>query len=230
MLMKGTLEPVGLPCPEFYSQLFLVENVTGLLAHHQSVDALNGFVTLTKLKMETVASVLESVRKGDWMFSIAVEDTYFQISVHPESRSYLRFCLEGLAYQLRALGFDLSTAPQVFTRVFALVSEWEHRKGVYLLRYLDNWLVIAESRTLLLQHWDLVLQLCKDLGIVVNWEKSDLRPSTHVQYLGMLIHVLEKVFLLEVVWLAFGKGRLLSCFFHLPMCACGSSCWATQLR
>ena len=37
-----------------------------------------------------------------------------------------------------------------------------------LLRYLDDWLVIAESRSLLLQHGDLVLQLCRDLGTVVN--------------------------------------------------------------
>ena len=33
----------------------------------------------------------------------------------------------------------------------------------------------------------LVLQLCKDLRIMVNWEKSNLQLSTRVQYLGMLI-------------------------------------------
>ena len=54
---------------------------------------------------------------------------------------------------------------------------------------------MAESLCLLLQHSDLVLQLCRDLGIVINWEKSDLHPSTHVQYLDMLIDTsLEKVF------------------------------------
>ena len=47
-------------------------------------------------------------------------------------------------------------------------------EGVRLLRCLDDWLVITVSRDLLLQHRELVLQLCKDLGITVNWEKSDL--------------------------------------------------------
>ena len=56
-----------------------------------------------------------------------------------------------------------------------------------LLCYLDDWLIIAELWTLLLQHRDLVLQLCRDLGIIVNWEKSDLQPSTRVQHLEMLI-------------------------------------------
>ena len=64
-----------------------------------------------------------------------------------------------------------------------------------LLRYLDDWLVIVESRTFLPQHRELVFQLCRDLGIVVDWEKSDLQPSTHVQHLGMLIDTsLKKVF------------------------------------
>ena len=64
--------------------------------------------------------------------------------------------------------------PRKCSPVFVLVLEWAHRRGVHLLRYLDDWLVIAESR-ILLQHRDLVLQLCRDLGTVVNWEKSDLQ-------------------------------------------------------
>ena len=65
-----------------------------------------------------------------------------------------------------------------------MILEWAYWRGVRLLRYLDDWLVIAERRTLHLQHSDLVLQLCRNLGIVVNWKKSDLQPSTCVQYLG----------------------------------------------
>ena len=60
---------------------------------------------------------------------------------------------QGMWLLFRALCFGLSTVPQVFTRVFALVSEWAHWRSVHLLHYLDDWLVIAELRTLL-QHWD----------------------------------------------------------------------------
>ena len=182
MLQKEAVELVDQSGPGFYSWLFLVEKATGGWQPVIDLSALNGFVMLTKFKIETAASVLGSVRKGDWMFSIDLKYSYFQIPVHPESRPYLWFCLKGRVYQFCALCFGLSTTPQVFTRVFALVSEWAHRRGVRLLRYLNDWLVIAESRTFLLQHRDLVLQLCKDLGIVVDWEKSDLQPSTHVLY------------------------------------------------
>ena len=70
--------------------------------------------------------------------------------------------------------------------------------SVCLLHCLDDWLVIAELYDLL-QHQDLVLQLCRNLSIVVDWEKSDLHPSTHIQNLGMLVDTsLEKVFPSEV--------------------------------
>ena len=49
---------------------------------------------------------------------------------------------------------------------------------MHLFRYLDDWLVVVELRELLLHHRNLFLQLCTDLGIVVNWEKSDLQLSS----------------------------------------------------
>ena len=183
MLLKGVLEP---------GDQQLAVSCGGPVI---DLSALSGYLTLMKFRMETVVSVLESIRKGSWMFSIDLKDAYFQIPVHLESWLHLRFCLEGCFYHFCALCFGLSTAPQVFTRVFALLSEWAHRRGVRLLRYLDDWLVIMEARTLL-RHWDLILQLCRDLSVVVNWEKSNLQPSTRVQYLEMLIDTsLEKVFL-----------------------------------
>ena len=38
---------------------------------------LKGFVTLTKFRKETVLSILDSIRKGDFMFSVDLIDTGF---------------------------------------------------------------------------------------------------------------------------------------------------------
>ena len=156
MLLKGAVELMEQPRPRFYSWLFLVEKVTGDWRPVIDLSSLNNFVTITKFKMETVSSVLGSVHRGDWMFSIDLQDAYFQFPVHWESRPYLHFCLEGRVYQFKALCFGLSMAPQDFIRVFALVSEWAHQRAVHLLRYLDNWLVVAELQDLLLCHQDLL--------------------------------------------------------------------------
>ena len=83
---------------------------------------LNEFVLLTPFKMEIVASVLLSVREGDFLASIDLKDAYFQIPVHQLSRKLLRFLSEETVFQFNALCFSLLTAPQVFTKVFAAVS------------------------------------------------------------------------------------------------------------
>ena len=110
-----------------------------------SLSHLNEFVHLTRFKMETVASVLLSVREGDFLASLDLKNAYYQILIHRSSRKLLRFTSEGTVYQFRSLCFGLSTAPQVFTRVFAAVSAWAHSHGIRLLRYLDDWLVLASS-------------------------------------------------------------------------------------
>ena len=152
---------------------------------------LKEFVQLTRFKMETVASVLLSVREGDFLASLDLKDVYFQNPIHPSSRKLLRFTSEGTVYRFRALCFGLSTAPQVF----AAVSAWSHSHGIRLLRCLDDWLVLSSSKPEAKQSVQSLLSLCRTLGIVMN-EKSDLVPSQTEKYLGMTIDTeAGKVFL-----------------------------------
>ena len=70
-------------------------------------------------------------------------------------------------YHSKVLCFGLSTAPQVFTRVMALVSAILHRMGVRLRRYLDDWLLQASSREQVLLAPALqVARDCRQLGEV----------------------------------------------------------------
>ena len=126
MLEKGALEIVADPGFGFYSRLFLVEKATGGWRPVIDLSPLNGFVRQTPFKMETPASVVASVREGDFLASVDLKDAYFQVPIHQESRKYLRFLSEGVVYQFKVLCFGLCTAPQVFTRVFAFVSVWAH--------------------------------------------------------------------------------------------------------
>ena len=191
MLAKGALEIARDPGPGFYSRLFLVKKASGGWRPVISLSHLNEFVQLTRFKMETVASVLLSVREGDFLASLDLKDAYFQIPIHPSSRKLLRFTSEGTVYQFRALCFGLSTAPQVFTRVFTrvfvAVLAWAHSHGIRLLRYLDNWLVLSSSEREAKQAVQSLLSLCRTLGIVINEKKSDLVPSQTAKYLGMTI-------------------------------------------
>ena len=83
------------PGPGFYSRLFLMEKATEGWRTVIDLSHLNEFVLQTPFKMETVTSVLLSIRAGDFLASIDLEDAYFQIPVHQSSRKLLRSLSEG---------------------------------------------------------------------------------------------------------------------------------------
>ena len=187
LIAKGAVELVPLPSPGFYSRLFVVWKTSGSWRPVIDLSHLNRFVDVSHFQMETIQSVLLSVRQGDWMASIDLKEAYLQVPVHPASRHFLRFVFRGQVYQFKALCFGLSTAPQVFTRVMAPVSAILHSLGIRMRRYLDDWLVQSSSRESLLTDLQTVLGLCHELGIVINPLKSNLVPSQVVQYLGVVI-------------------------------------------
>ena len=130
LIAKGAVELVPLPSPGFYSRLFVVWKTSGSWRPVIDLSHLNRFVDMSHFQMETIQSVLLSVRQGDWMASIDLKEAYLQVPVHPASRRFLRFVFRGSVYQFKALCFGLSTAPQVFSRVMAPVSAILHSLGI----------------------------------------------------------------------------------------------------
>ena len=72
----------------------------------------------------------------------------------------------------------------------APVSAILHKYGVRMLRYLDDWLILAPSELACLQSRDRLLTVCTELGIQVNLTKSSLVPTQSLVYLGMEIRSL----------------------------------------
>ena len=158
LLRKGAVEPAP-QSPGFYSRLFLIQKASGSWRPIIDLSTLNNYITSAHFHIETPRSVLNSIRPGDWMISLDLQDAYLQVPVHHDSRRFLRFVVAGKAYQFRVLCFGLTTAPQVFTRIMAPVSAILHRLGVRMLRYLDDWLILASTEIACIQSRDRLLTL-----------------------------------------------------------------------
>ena len=176
LLRKGAVEPAP-QSPGFYSRLFLVQKASGSWRPIIDLSTLNDYITSSHFHKETPRSVLSSIRPGDWMISLDLQDAYLQVPVHHNSRRYLRFVVAGKSYQFRVLCFGLTTVPQVFTRIMAPVFAILHRYGVRMLRYLDDWLILASTEIACIQSRDRLLSICTELGIQVNLTKSSLVPT-----------------------------------------------------
>jgi hypothetical protein len=185
MVEKGAIEAVHSPDPGFYSRIFLVPKPGNRWRPVIDLSALNAHVPCPSFKMETPASVLRAVRKGQWLTSLDLSDAYFHIPIHQASRRYLRFLHQGVVWQFRALPFGLNTAPRVFTKVTAPLAAYAHLHGVNLHLYIDDWLLNPASEEESACHTQWLIQLSARLGWIVNRAKSDLTPSQSATYLGM---------------------------------------------
>lgn len=61
-------------------------------------------------------------------------------------------------------------------------------QGVHIVAYLDDLLLMCQSRTTLREHTALAIYLLQVLGFVINWEKSELNPVQRITYLGFVVN------------------------------------------
>lgn len=129
--------------------------------------------------------------KGDWFVCVDLQDAYFHVPIALHHRTFLHFSFLGHVYQFKVLLFELSLASWVFTRCVnpALSPLWT--RGLWILPYLDNWLVcapteeLAHDSNMLLSHvWRLGLvvneKVLSDSGTVNYFYRADFRLCCNV--------------------------------------------------
>ncbi|KAI2647445.1 Transposon Ty3-G Gag-Pol polyprotein [Labeo rohita] len=188
LLEKGAIEVVHPAQSEsgFYSRYFLVPKKDGGLRPILDLRHLNRALMKRPFKMLTLKQILSHVRPGDWFLSLDLKDAYFHIQIAPHHRRFLRFAFEGVAYQYTVLPFGLSLASRTFTKCMDAALFPLRQKGIRILNYLDDWLVLAQSEAELLSHKALLLSHLECLGLRVNLSKSVLHPSQQISFLGAI--------------------------------------------
>ncbi|KAL0152776.1 hypothetical protein M9458_052499 [Cirrhinus mrigala] len=186
LLEKGAVEVVHPAQSEsgFYSRYFLVPKKDGGLRPILDLRHLNRALMKQPFKMITLKQILSHIRTGDWFFSLDLKDAYFHIQIAPHHRRFLRFAFEGVAYQYTVLPFGLSLAPRTFMKCTDVALSPLRQRGIRILNYLDDWLVLAQSEAELLYHRSLLLSHLECLGLKVNLAKSALHPSRRISFLG----------------------------------------------
>ncbi len=188
LLEKDAIEPV--PPAErrqgFYSPYFIVPKKGGGLRPILDLRVLNPALHKLPFKMRTRRRIIKCIQPQDWFSAIDLKDAYFHVSILLRHRPFLWFAFESQAWQYTTavLPFGLSLSPRVFTKVVEGALTPLREVGVRILNYLDDWLILAQSREQLGDHRDLVIRHLSQLGLRVNWEKSKLSPVQRISFLG----------------------------------------------
>ena len=171
-----------------FSKNFIPQN-TGDLRVILNLKKINVFIPDQHFRMETLNVILPNLRAHDWAVSIDLKDAYLHVPVHPQSRRLLGFKFRDKTYLYKVLPFDLKDSPWVFSRVVSTVVAHFRLQGIRIFYHLDEWLLVAESQTLLLSHLQATLQFSQSLGFIVNWKKSVLTPQRLPVYLGASLDI-----------------------------------------
>ena len=175
----------------FYSRLFLVPKPENKWRPVIDLSVVNTYLHVPTFKMETAEVIRASLQVGEWVASIDLTDAYFHVPIHPKFQKYLRFHVEGQAYQFRALPFGIATAPLEFTRVVKEVKFIALSQGVRIHQYLDDWLVRAKDQDSCARDVQKLITLVEKLGWIVNVKKSELNPTQDLEFLGYRFNLRE---------------------------------------
>ena len=172
---------------EFLSSIFLVPKTSGDLRPVINLKSLNEFVETIHFKMESIGLVEHLLRPGDFCASADLTDAYFSILIRPADRKYLRFTWRDKVYEFTCLPFGYKLAPRVFTKVLKPVYASLRFRQIRVIYYIDDTLIIANSKEECALHASEVCNLLSSLGFTVNKTKSQLIPSQRTTFLGFVV-------------------------------------------
>ena len=122
-------------------------------------------------------SLLSMVRSTDWYTSSDLKDAFFKCLVAVRQRKYLRFCLQGECYQYTYLPFSFSLSLITFSQCIKSALGVLLRKGLGMVWYLGDLLVLARSPELAIHDTLELMEFMQYMGFTINWKKSAPWPS-----------------------------------------------------
>jgi len=209
---KGVIIETECNSKEFCNRLFLVPKASGDWRPILNVKRLNHYIIKEKFKMERIQDVLLMLEPDDFLITIDLTDAYLAV---PIAKSMQRFCTFRIAeqhYRFTRVCFGLTSAPYLFTKLLKVghlfililfkkfkqniylfiyllqpVVAYFRQKGVRLLIYMDDLLIIAETCNKAMQQAASIKSSFKQLGFIIS-EKSMTAPSTVAQFLGVVLN------------------------------------------
>jgi hypothetical protein len=102
---------------QFFNHTFLLKKTKTEYRFILNARQLNRYLIIPHFKLESIGSVLDTIRPGDLMIKFDLKSAYSQVPLAATAIDYLGFEYEGRSFVYRALPFGLATAPYIFTKI-----------------------------------------------------------------------------------------------------------------
>ncbi len=188
LLKMDAIVPVPPSEDQFVSQLFLVTNKDLSKRAILNVKELNTqFLPKQHFKMETLQQILPLIQKFDWFASWDLQNSYFNVAVHPDCQRFFCFDYDGQHFQFKCLVMCLSSAPLIFTKLMSVLVKLARSWGIRVSVYLDNSLTRGPSFSTALNDHECFGNLLQLAGFLLHENKSVKTPVQQIEHLGFVI-------------------------------------------
>lgn len=181
MLQLGIIEPsqgcyVNAVCWSVKSDGSLRFNLDG--------RELNRYMKEDHFQSESVGAILAKLARGRYITKVDLPQAFWQLGLDPEVRDYVSFRIAGALYRFCRNPFGLKTSCSGFLRCMEHVFGPE--ADSFMIRYVDDFLLVDESFEEHLQHISFVLNRLHQHGMTASIAKSSFCVK-EVKFLGYVV-------------------------------------------
>ncbi|CAG8776292.1 4627_t:CDS:2, partial [Gigaspora margarita] len=160
------IQQISEQSPCFTSNILVIDKKDGKKRVVLNLRLINTFIKHTHFKMESINIVKNLIRRNDYMASIDIKDAFFHIPLHPSARKFFAFDFLGCRFCFKCLPFSLMSCPRIFTKILKPVIKELRSRGICIVAYLDDLLIMAKGKQALERNLKLVWNLLTELEIL----------------------------------------------------------------
>ena len=149
------------------------------------LSELNDYIICPTFKMLTLSEIRLILPRMWYTAALDLKDGFWHVPIFKKLRAYLGFIYRGQGWTFRAMPFGLNVAPRTFTKLIKYMIKVLAAEGIWCLPYLDDLLIIAQTKEECLQKVHRAISVLEDHGWIINFEKSRLDPQQVFEWLGM---------------------------------------------
>ena len=149
---------------------------------------LNECVEAPHFKMESIKNVICMIEPGAWMASVDLKDAFFTIPIHSDYQKFFKSIHKRIPYEFSSMPNGYSDAMRVFTKVLKPAFSYLREIGYLSVAYVDDSCLQGETFEECLQNITETIRLLQPLGFTIHPEKSVLKPTQKLTFLGFVLN------------------------------------------
>ena len=157
-------------------------------------QALNEYLDIEHFKYQTLDDALKMIKPGYYLSKVDLRHAYRSVPIHPSNyeATGLKWQFKGnkLKYSFLVdsrLPFGAGKSPEIFHRLTQAVRRIMAKRGFdTIIVYLDDFLIVGETKEACQLAFDTLITLLQHLGFEISWRKV-IRPTQKLVFLGIEI-------------------------------------------